>query len=358
MLIAPLDWGLGHTTRCIPLISYLLQKNCQITIAGTEQQFAILKPEFPDAEYILLPGYGIEYPLNYKRFKRKLLYQIPGLLKRISNERKWLGHHYNSYRWDALISDNRFGLVHPRIYSVFITHQLHIFSGLGRAADSLLQRMNYHYIRKFNECWIPDLQREPSMAGLLSHPQLLPGNEKYLGPLSRFDIKESNEKSDLLVLISGPEPQRTVFENLVLQQLAKFTGKVFLVRGRPLDIAVPEVNTNVTVLNNPGSLQLEKFMNGAATILCRSGYTTIMDLIRLQKKAILVPTPGQTEQEYLATHLHDAGLFFTVEQAQLNIESDFKAVNKFQKNNFPAYNFGLYKEVIDDLLFTISSKNK
>lgn len=358
LLIAPLDWGLGHTTRCIPLIHYLLQKNCQITIAGTAQQFAILKTEFPDAEYISLPGYGIEYPLNHKRFKRKLLYQVPGLLKRISSEHRWLNHLQKKHNWSAVISDNRFGLYHPGVHSVFITHQLNIRSGWGPVADRLLQKINYRYIRKFNECWVPDVQTEPSLAGILSHPKLLPGNEKYIGPLSRFKKEDTDEKSDLLILVSGPEPQRSVFEEQVLSQLPNIPGKILLVRGRPLDKYIPGLNENTVAFNNPTGRQLEKFINGAGMILCRSGYTTVMDLIRLRKKAVLVATPGQTEQEYLARYLRDAGLFYSVKQPQLNLGPDLAAAEKFQTNNFPAYDFELYKQTIDDLLFTISSNSE
>lgn len=287
-----------------------------------------------------------------------MLYQAPGLLKRISFEHEWLNHHQKKHGWSAVISDNRFGLYHPGIHSVFITHQLNILTGWGPAADRFLQKINYRYIRKFNECWIPDLEAKPSLAGILSHPEHLPGNERYIGPLSRFERKESSEKPDLLVLLSGPEPQRTVLEDIVLAQVSKVTGKIFLVRGRPSDTDRPKANANITVFNNPTSEQLEKFINGAGMILCRSGYTTIMDLIKLKKRAILIPTPGQTEQEFLAAHLNGAGLFYTVNQSQLSLESDLSAAEKFHQNNFPEYNFDLYKEMIDDLLLTISSRNK
>ena len=349
LLIAPLNWGLGHTTRCIPIIRYLLQKNCQIWVAGNEEQLRLLLEEFPSINFIQLQGYKISYPANRSSFSLKIFTQIPGLLQSIASENRWLAKMQQKFQWDLLISDNRYGLHHPGLLTIFITHQLAIRSGINRLTDNLLRRINYHFINRFKECWIPDYESRLSLAGSLSHPAHLPGNEKYIGPLSRFTYTGNENASDLLVSISGPEPQRSIFEKIVLNQVSKIGGTVIIVRGKPGVESLPAVSKNVIIYNHLTGNELQTRIAGASIVLARSGYSTIMDLVMMQKKAILVPTPGQTEQEYLGAHLSKHKMFYVVEQDQLDLAEDLKKIADISFVHHKQ-NFHQFESAVDKVL--------
>ncbi len=357
LLIAPLNWGLGHTTRCIPLIRYLLQKNCQIWIAGNEEQLRLIKEEFPFLNFIQLTGYQIAYPTNRKLFAWKIFTQLPGLLKSISRENHWLANQQKKFHWDLVISDNRFGLYHTDLFTVFITHQLAIRSDINRLTDNLLRRFNYHFIRQFRQCWIPDNEGAQSLAGALSHPALLPANKKFIGPLSRFSFMHSEKTCGLLVSISGPEPQRSIFEQIVLVQVRQLKEKVIIVRGKPGIDSLPFISDNVTIYNHLAGNEMQKQIAGASIVLARSGYSTVMDLVVMKKKAILVPTPGQTEQEYLGDYLSANKSFYVVNQEQLNLYNDIKSAEAFPFSH-SAFNFRQFESVIDHALAEIGETKK
>ena len=219
LLVAPLDWGLGHATRCVPVIRDLLNYHCEVWLAGEESQEKLLREEFPSLPFLRLKGYRIKYAKT--GFTGKILLQVPSILRSIKEENKWLKEQVTKYGFGAVISDNRYGLYHENIFSVFITHQLCIKSSLGKWSEKILQQWNYKFINRFNECWIPDEEGENSLAGNLSHPVKLPLiPTKYVGPISRFEKKNIDEIGNhLLIILSGPEPQRTIFENKVVDQI-------------------------------------------------------------------------------------------------------------------------------------------
>lgn len=331
LLIAPLDWGLGHATRCVPIIRDLLNNNCEVWLAGEGAQEKILREEFSSLHFLPLKGYRIKY--SGKGLTAKLLMQVPSILRSIKEENDWLKEQVERHEFGAVISDNRYGLYHEKVFSIFITHQLRIKSSLGKLSEDLLQKWNYKLISKFNECWIPDEEGENNLAGALSHPVKLPSLPvKYIGPLSRFTKLNIEEiKGHLLVILSGPEPQRTILENKVVDQIVNYPGSATIVRGVPGEKNIlPSTNT-IHFYNHLTAEELNKEMMKAEFVISRSGYSTVMDIHALQKKSILIPTPGQTEQVYLAGYLLKKRFAYCVDQNEFSL---LKTVEEARKFNF------------------------
>lgn len=330
ILLAPLDWGLGHATRCIPLVKLLIKLGAEPILAAEGSIASLLQKEFPDLIIIRLKGYKVKYSKNKNLFFFKMLSQAPGIIKMIKYEKSWLNHIITTHEIDGVISDNRFGLYSNKVPCIFITHQLAIQTG-NAALNTLSQKINYSYINKFSECWVPDLEGTGNIAGTLSHPQKLPGIPvKYLGILSRFEKKAIEKDIDLLVMISGPEPQRSIFETILFQQLKDTNRKVLFLRGMPAtgEEVIPG-NKNISILNHVPAATLNEMVLRSKLIITRCGYSTIMDLIALNQKAILVPTPGQTEQEWLAKHLMEKKIFYTVSQEHFSLEKDIENMQQF-----------------------------
>lgn len=322
ILVAPLDWGLGHATRCIPIIKELLQQNCRVTLAASDNGKSLLQQEFPLLPFLDLPGYNIDYASTAWGLAVKIVAQIPKLLAAIKEEHAWLEKVVAEHKFDAVISDNRYGLYHAGTPSVFITHQLCIKAPL-KLAEDLLQESAYEYINQFTACWVPDAEAENNLAGELSHPEKLPDIPvHYTGPLSRFTGHAFNDKGRfLLIILSGPEPQRTLLEEILLEGLNEYQGKVVLVRGLPGTIETIPVAENISVYNHLLAAELEQKIQEAEMVISRCGYSTVMDLAALKKRSILIPTPGQTEQEYLAKHLMQKNFAFCVEQKKFRLKN-------------------------------------
>ncbi len=331
VLLAPLDWGLGHATRCIPIIHALLKLGAELVLAGSEKQIVLLKHEFPQLVFLPLSGYSIEYSRHKATLPFKLLLQVPGIWRRIRAERSWLKGIVTSHNIDVVISDNRFGLYHRGICSIYITHQLQIQTGF-LFSDWLLQKFHYHFINHFNHCWVPDAPGENNLAGKLSHPSSLPKTRvTYIGPLSRMTDNATTQSDSLVCVLSGPEPQRTLLEQIILQAVENYAGKAILVRGLPGEAELPKTqNPALEMYNHLSSAALNEKLLAAKWIICRSGYTSIMDLVKMKKRAILIPTPGQTEQVYLATYLASKNLFLTIEQSDFNLNTAIDRAEKFQ----------------------------
>lgn len=306
-LVAPLDWGLGHTTRCIPVIRQLQQYGFKVIVAAEGAQATILTQEFPDITIISLAGYRIQYTQHKRWLALKILQQVPKIMHTIRQEHNWLQKIVVKHNIQLIISDNRFGLWHPTVTSVFLTHQLAIQAPLGWLRK-LLQLVNYKHINHFHHCWIPDMESsEANIAGKLSHPAQLPSTPvQYIGPLSRFSDSTPSTAPfhyKWLFILSGPEPQRSLLEAKLLTVAAKLNAAVYILRARPGAVDLPEVPSNCTIVNHLASSEIEQLFYKSEFIVTRSGYTTVMELLSLRKKAVLIPTPGQTEQEYLANRL-------------------------------------------------------
>lgn len=307
--MAPLDWGLGHTTRCIPIIQQLQQNGYKVIVAGEGAQEHLLKREFPDIVFLHLPGYRIQYSHHKRWLPFKIIQQLPKILRSIAREHHWLKKQIHQHHIQLVISDNRFGLRNPETTSVFVTHQLNIqtpFSWLTR----VVQRINYACINRYNACWVPDMaDNQFNIAGTLSHPHRMPHIPvHYIGPLSRFQpatapVEESSFTYKWLFLLSGPEPQRTLLEKKLLEIASQIPGSVFLLRAKPGATHLPAAPSNCTVANHLPTHEMQQLIQKCEFVLSRSGYTTVMEMLALQKKTLLIPTPGQTEQEYLAQRL-------------------------------------------------------
>ncbi|MDP9230739.1 MAG: glycosyl transferase family 28, partial [Bacteroidota bacterium] len=192
ILVAPLDWGLGHATRCIPIIKELINQNCDVWLAGEGAQAALLQKEFPGLSFLNLPGYRISYNKSSMKLFLGILLQVPKILRAISKENKWLKKMMTKYTFDAIISDNRYGLYHKKIFTAFITHQLLIKTSLGKLSEKILQQWNYKFINRFTQCWVPDEEGSINLAGELSHPKKNPAIPlKYIGAISRFEILQA-----------------------------------------------------------------------------------------------------------------------------------------------------------------------
>ena len=304
ILVAPLDWGLGHATRCIPIIHELIKQGAEPFLAGERAQEELLRSEFPQLQFIPLTGYRVLYSKTASGLVWKMMRQVPQLQNAIRMEQEWLQKAIRKYQLKAVISDNRYGLYNENVPCVFLTHQLLIKTGTGKWIERLLQKKNYRYIKRFSECWVPDQPGESNLAGELSHPRLLPQIPvKYCGLLTRMIHKGLPEKKGhLLIILSGPEPQRTIFENKIIDQLSYYAGSATVVRGLPGNQNLVPSTNMIRFYNHLPSEDLNKEMEQAEFIVSRSGYSTLMDVMTLQKKCVFVPTPGQTEQEYLARY--------------------------------------------------------
>jgi uncharacterized protein (TIGR00661 family) len=331
ILAAPLDWGLGHTTRCIPIIKELIANNAEVIIAAEGPHKILLSREFPEATFIHLDGYRVKYAGTRIGLFRKLFFQIPKILKVIRTENEWLRQVVKDHWIDAVISDNRFGLYHKEIPCIFISHQLLIKSPFGNRSEKILQKWNYKKINKFSACWIPDNEGTENLAGNLSHPVKKPAVPvRYIGVLSRFEQKNTEEKKDhLLFILSGPEPQRTIFENKIINEISHYAGTAVIVRGLPGSLSVIPSTGMIQFYNHLPAEELNQEMAMAEYIISRSGYTTVMDLVTLKKKSILVPTPGQTEQEYLADYLLQKEITLAVNQKTFSLMAALKNAENF-----------------------------
>jgi UDP:flavonoid glycosyltransferase YjiC (YdhE family) len=345
IIVGILDWGLGHATRCIPLISYLLQTKCQIFIATSGPQKKVLLEAFPGLVFIDPPPYAVRYPRKGKNLVFSLIKQLARLNKIIETEHDWLQKAVAEYGFDLIISDNRYGFHAPGIPSVIITHQLSPRSGMGSVLDNLVRKIHYRYLGKFDECWVPDLQPAGGLAGSLSHPDELPSRTLYIGPLSRLSNVQATIPSRLLVILSGPEPARSQFEEIIRSQLKDYQEPYLLVRGLPGN----EIASSPNELNHADTKTMDKLMAEANLVICRSGYTSIMDLVKLGKKAVLVPTPGQPEQEYLAHHLHQRSLFPFMSQEKFNL---LKAIEQSKDYHYQMLeaDFETYKHALQHLI--------
>ena len=311
ILIAPLNWGLGHATRCIPLIRHYLAAGNEVVLGGDGESIALLRQNFPALRVIDLPSLELRYTDNAQQ-RGFYLRALPALIRFTLADYYYLRQQLAIEHFDMVISDNRFGLFSRDTKCVYMTHQLYvqlpkrlkIFQPLARALPACIYK-------RYNEVWVPDYT-DPTcnLAGALAHGGRFDRCAKYIGPLSRFSISQASTSYTLhhtptystLAILSGLEPQRTLFEQALIARFKDSTQPVLIVRGK---IGGPATATQigaVTLVPHMGDEQLVPLMQQAKKIIVRSGYSTIMDLavLGMLHKAEFHPTPGQSEQEYLA----------------------------------------------------------
>lgn len=324
ILISPLDWGLGHSSRCVPIIRHLLAQGCKITVACSGLSQELLYKNFGNqVSYVVIPGYEIRYSKNPKFFLPQLLLQVPKVIQKVKNEHRWLKQFCAQHKVDGIISDNRYGLYHAQIPNVILTHQWQVLSDINAFADRVLLKIHQRLLNKFKEVWLVDEQHK-SLAGKLSHPRkaCLQVPYHYIGHLSQLDSNAfQKQPNKILVLLSGPEPLRTQLLNKIIEQaclLNEYQFTIIAGTNQDLTYSLPD---HIEYISLAGAHSIAKHLAECRLVICRSGYSTLMDLMIFHARALLIPTPGQTEQEYLAQRLHQQGVCFTTRQADLNLES-------------------------------------
>jgi uncharacterized protein (TIGR00661 family) len=316
ILVAPLNWGLGHATRCIPIIKKLQSHNYDVLLASDGPALLLLRKEFPQLPFIELPDYQIAYSKNPAFFKLKLLTTLPQIKAAISSEKKIIKKLVVEGRIDGIISDNRLGVRSKKVPSVFMTHQLNVLSG---TTSLLSSKLHQRFIKKFDACWVPDVQNSPNLSGKLGHPKKLKFPVTYMGPLSRMKKEELLYKYEVLALLSGPDPQRTLLEEKLMGIFINESKKILLVRGVVEEEPQTSVHNNITVVNFMQTQELERAINESKLVVSRSGYTTIMDLAAMEKEAYFIATPGQYEQKYLAKQLNKKRIVPSCSQEKFQI---------------------------------------
>ena len=337
VLVCPLDWGLGHATRCIPLIRALLANGHQVRIGAAGGGLVLLRGDFPELDVFEFPGYRVRYSASPRFFLPVMLWQLPRVLSGMRRESRRLEKILADHPADVVISDGRYGVRPRRLPGIFITHQVFIripgrFPGLAWAERFLLA-LNLRRLRAFDAVWVPDFPGKDSLSGELSHKPGAPASLEFIHPLSRFVASAvpgpvPGLEVDVLAVVSGPEPQRTLFERILRNQMSGMPGTRVLVRGLPG--AAPASGAGVRSIV-PGSLtefdhltgtEMAGLFGAARMIVVRSGYTTVMELAGLgARAALMVPTPGQSEQEYLADHLERAGAAIRMDQHSIDLRS-------------------------------------
>jgi uncharacterized protein (TIGR00661 family) len=330
-LLAPLDWGLGHAARCIPLIEKLLETGFKVIVATGGDQKILISAAFPDLDFVNLNGYGMRYGRSGAATIVNILLKTPTLLAAVRREKRWLKDFLRDHKVDVVISDNRFGLSNKNVLCVFVTHQLFIKTKLGNCIDRWVQQLNYQFVNRFDRCWVPDEKNDFNLAGILSHPHIMPKIPvSYLGVLSRIQLSRSKSHHQLLILLSGPEPQRSIIEKKLLEQLENYTHPVIFVRGLPSAPEKIEAAANIQVYPYLAGKELEDVISGSEFIICRSGYSSLMDLLPLGKKCLLIPTPGQGEQGYLARLMAKRGWTCVQDQASFSLKAALQDLSSLQ----------------------------
>ncbi|CAN5176618.1 glycosyltransferase [soil metagenome] len=331
VLVAPLDWGLGHATRCVPVIRELLRQGAEVILASDGRAYSFLKKEFPDLHLIRLPGYGITYP-KHGLLALHLIFKSYSISKKIKEEKNAVEKIIQEFAIDVVISDNRFACRGNKTLNIYITHQLNLKSPFGQ---NFANRIHRKYYEAFDEIWVPDAAEKENLSGELGHDAITERPHRYVGPLTRFpqaDLLNSRpRKWWLVVLLSGPEPQRSIFEKIILEELAKHMEEVLLIRGiTDGDNKVKHPYPHVTMVDHMEDEKIYEALLRTHYVVCRPGYSTLCDLSALNISPIVVPTPGQTEQEYLAAYHATKNNVVVQKQKEFNLRD---AINLYHHIN-------------------------
>lgn len=330
VLVAPLNWGLGHAARCIPLIKTLQAWGIRVIIASDGDALRLLKAEFPGLTACELPSYRIRYAGS--NMVRNIAGQLPRILYAIQAEHNMCRFLIKKHNIKGIISDNRYGCFSKKVHSVILTHQLNLRIPY-RALEWVTNRLLKTALRKFNAVWVPDAGQSPYLSGELSHPAPAKLPVTYIGPLSRMhsDLKNLDMEYDVAVVLSGPEPQRTILEQRLVEQALSMLGKHFIfIQGKTQSKVHHFLAEHLEIVSYLTSSELNEVLLKSRAIVCRSGYTSLMDLAAIGKKALLIPTPGQTEQEYLAQYFMDQHIMPAQTQDQIDLERGLEHLEQYE----------------------------
>jgi len=353
ILFSPLNWGLGHAVRSIPVLKELSASGFEIILAGNGFSLEFLRKEFPGWQYLTLPSFEMRYSGGSSQVI-SVLKALPGIVIASWKEHRRLRHLIKEWNIDVVISDNRFGLFNKNCISVYITHQLTVPMPAGfRFLTPVIRKLYRLLIANYTHCWIPDEPGIFNLSGNLSHDQVLPGNARFIGILSRFRKEtfsiETKKQYDFLFILSGVEPQRTILEEKIISFFQENPPcKAVLVRGAPCEKETIEPVKQLTILNQASEKELKLLLESSEVVVCRSGYTSIMELASLSKRAVLIPTPGQPEQEYLAEYLSSYPLFSSIKQSEFTFSRLLLAAES-TKDHSSVFSSGLLTRAIQDL---------
>jgi UDP-N-acetylglucosamine transferase subunit ALG13 len=315
----------------VPIIHDAIEKGHIVTIAADGAQKKLLQYYFPSATYVSIPGYRVSYSKKAWWLPIALFFQLPKIALAIYREHQWLNT--QAHLFDTVISDNRYGLFNRQLSTTFVTHQL-LVKAPFKWAEGIIQKVQYFFINQFSECWVPDVADYPGYAADLSHPTIMPRIPvTFIGPLSQFSILNNQIinataiKYKYCFLLSGPEPQRTMLQNLIESDASKLKDQIILIEGRPSDLPNQyKLRGSLTKLRYASGQDLLNIVMQSEFVVCRSGYSTLMELLPMHKKMILIPTPGQTEQTYLASTLANRQMAIMMDQSSFDlIKMDEKA---------------------------------
>lgn len=348
ILVAALDWGLGHAARCIPIITELQQRNCEVFIASSGRALKLLQKEFPQLTSFELEGYDPQYPASGSMVW-SMAFQLPKFLKIISREHYQTERIVSQQKIDVVISDNRYGCFSRRAKSVIITHQLNIqMPKWWKWMQQRVNNYNYKKLKQFSECWVPSILDSFIPALTNSKTDL---NVRHIGYVSRFVKKNLGKKYQLCAICSGPEPQRTIFEKMLMKELKKSPLTSIVIRGKT-EVMNQYYNKNekITIANFLTAEAMNEAIEQSEMIIARSGYSTVMDLAKLNRKAILIPTPAQTEQELIAAALTKQKIAYSTQQSKFDLEIALEESKSFA--GFMNFDFdsSLLSKAIDSLL--------
>ena len=351
-LVCPLDWGLGHATRLVPVVEALLRRGAQVILAADHRPYEFLAGRFPGCKLVRLGGYSPRYP-EHGSMALNMLREFPKMKRSARKANKELQTLVRELGIDAIISDNRYELFSKDAYNIFISHQLNIQTpGFTRLFKPFIQHTITSYIRHFDELWIPDVEGDPNLSGSLSRPRRFPvPRHFFIGPLSRFSLLEtvnSYDDIDLLVLLSGPEPQRSILEREISSSASQTALRTVILQGKPEDRGTVSKG-NIRYVAHADDATIAGMIRSARFVISRPGYSTLMDLAILGKQAIFIPTPGQTEQIYLARRLEQFKLFYRVDQDDIDLPQAIERSKDYGGMNIKADNKVLHQR-LDEIM--------
>jgi uncharacterized protein (TIGR00661 family) len=329
ILVAPLDWGLGHATRCVAIINEVLKYDVDVVIASDNLPYQLLHKEFPRGEHLRFPGYSVKY-IDKGNLGWAIIRQLPAILSGFKKEHGEVEAMVRQHNIDAIISDSRFGVHCAAVPSVFVIHQLHmLLPRYLRWGEDIVASVNRYLCNKFSECWVSDFAGPVNLGGKLSHPRKLPNNTFYIGPVSRLKAVRAKKEIDILAILSGPEPQRRIFEEILLQQLQQTNYRSVIVRGKTDRRSRRQITEHITMIDSMQTEELSKMISSSKMVVSRGGYCTIMDLSLVGANAIFVPTPQQTEQEYTAGELKKQKICYSEPQNEFSLERSLEKSKEY-----------------------------
>lgn len=342
VLVAPLDWGLGHATRCIPVIKEFLRQGAEVELAVVKSNARLLRDVFPDLRQRLAPSYNVVYPKRGYNMGLWLIKNGIHLNSVARFEHRYAEEMVNRYHYDVIFSDNRFGFYSKKAKSIYMTHQRRIaFPAAVSYFEPLGQTWHATLMKQFEEIWVPDYEMVPGLAGSMSHVRRSPRPVKFVGPLSRFSEMEfdaqpaATPKYKFVAVVSGVEPARSRFEQKLKQAFLSIPGNHVIIQGRPSVGMKSWTEGNIQFYSHLPSEKFAEVVRDGEWLVSRGGYSTIMDMAYLGSKCIFVPTPGQYEQGILAENLSYAGYANCLRERALNARNLLTLIEKRPKVHIP-----------------------